>query len=158
MKIKIIFTILLAALIVTGCASTDGVTGASSVAQVQAFAAEHAPENVNSVSGLTQAASGQYPTSPEGVVQAFLAIYETNPHEALIYLTSGAQAAFDPALLQFNGAMEGFSIDQAAVNPDLPGAFIGVAIQISGSETRRDFTLVMENGQWKIETISVPNG
>jgi len=158
MKIHIILSVLVVAFIVAGCTSTAGETAPSAEVLVQAFVAEHASENVNTVSGITQVANGDYPTSPEGVVQAFLAIHETDPQDALPYLSSGARTSYNPALLQFGGAVEGFTIDQAAVNPDLPGAFIGVAIQVSGSETRRDFTLVMESGQWKIETIAIPGG
>jgi hypothetical protein len=158
MKIYTILSVLLVAVIASGCASAAAETGSAAAAKVQAFAAQHSPENADPASGLTQAANGQYPTSPEGVVEAFLVIYETDPQAARSYLTSGAQAAFDPALLQFDANMEGFAIDQAGVNPELPGAFIGVVIQVAGREIRRDFTLGMENGQWKIETITAPPG
>lgn len=160
MKIYTILSVLMVAVIASGCASAAAETGSAAAAKVQAFAAQHSPENVDPASGLTQAANGQYPTSPEGVVEAFLVIYETDPQAARSYLTSGAQAAFDPALLQFDANMEGFAIDQAGVNPgpELPGAFIGVGIQVAGREIRRDFTLGMENGQWKIETITAPPG
>jgi hypothetical protein len=157
MKLKLIFTVLLVVFITAGCTSRTSQPEAAPETQIQSFAAI-APETVNSVSGITQVANGEYPSSPEGVVQAFLAIYDNNPQDAVTYLSSGAQASFNAALLQFNGPVEGFTIDQAAVNPDLPGAFIGVAIQSAGSETRRDFTLGKENGQWKIETISAPAG
>jgi type IV pilus biogenesis protein CpaD/CtpE len=155
MKTRILITVLLVALITAGCTSKPEQTAAS-VPPVQNFAAGIAPENTNPESGITQVANGQYPTSPEGVVQAFLATYGANPQDALPYLTAGAQATLNSAALQFEGSIEGFTIDQAAVNPDLPGAFIGVAIQVSGVESRRDFTLVVENGQWKIETVSIP--
>jgi hypothetical protein len=158
MKIKILFTVLLVAFITAGCTSTLPQPATAAESQIQTFAADVAAENVNPVSGITQIANGEYPTSPEGVVQAFLVTYDNSPLDAIPYLSSGAQASFNPNLLQFNGSLEGFTIDQAAVNPDLPGAFIGVAIQSAGDETRRDFTLVKENGQWKIETISVPAG
>ncbi|MEN4042528.1 MAG: hypothetical protein ROW39_09300 [Anaerolineaceae bacterium] len=167
MKIYTILSVLMVAVIASGCASAAAETGSAAAAKVQAFAAQHSPENADPASGLTQAANGQYPTSPEGVVEAFLVIYETDPQAARSYLTSDAQAAFDPALLQFDANMDGFAIDQAGVNPglarvnpgpELPGAFIGVGIQVAGREIRRDFTLGMENGQWKIETITAPPG
>jgi hypothetical protein len=158
MKTNLILTFMLVALIAAGCTGRTEPPQPVAEAQIQSLAAEIPPENIETISGITQAANGEYPTSPEGVVQAFLATYDVNPQEALAYLTTGAQSNFNASLLQFNQTIEGFTIDQAAVNPDLPGAFIGVAIQSSGNETRRDFTLTKENNQWKIETISAPAG
>jgi hypothetical protein len=158
MKINLILAFLLVAVAASGCTGRSQPPEPASNAQLQSLAAEIPPENIETISGITQVANGEYPTSPEGVVQAFLATYDVNPQEALAYLTTGAQTNFNASLLQFNQTIEGFTIDQAAVNPDLPGAFIGVAIQSSGSETRRDFTLTKENNQWKIETISAPAG
>jgi hypothetical protein len=165
MKIKLIFTVLLVALITAGCTSTPQQPAAAPVeAQLQSLAAsmeQISPEHTNPESGITQVANGEYPSSPEGVVQAFLASYSGNPSESLAFLSSGAQANLNSesfaAVMQFGGAIQGFTIDQAAVNPDI-GAFIGVAIQAAGSETRRDFTLTIENGLWKIEVISTPAG
>ena len=162
MKIKLIFTVLLVALIAAGCTSTKAPAVAAADSQLQSFAAnpQHtSPEHTNSVSGITQAANGEYPTSPEGVVQAFLATYEGSPPDSLAYLSSGAQATLNAEqfadVMQFGGSIEGFTIDQAAVNPDV-GAFIGVGIQVGGNELRREFTLTVENGNWKIEGISTP--
>jgi hypothetical protein len=155
MKIKLIFIVLLAALISAGCTSTKAPAVAAADSQLQSFAAEH----TNSESGITQVSNGEYPTSPEGVVQAFLATHQVSVPDSLAYLSSGAQATLNAeqfaAVMQFGGPIEGFTIDQAAVNPDI-GAFIGVAIQVGGNELRRDFTLTIENGMWKIESISTP--
>jgi hypothetical protein len=160
MKIKLIFTVLLVAIVAAGCTSTpQQPAAAASDPQLQSFAAsanQSAPENA----GPVEITSGEYPTSPEGVVQAFLSTFAGNPEGAVSYISAGAQANLNPerfaAVLQLNGAIEDFMIDQAAVNPDLPGAFIGVAVQVAGSEVRRDFTLTIENGMWKIETITIP--
>lgn len=107
-------------------------------------------------------APGEYPSSPEGVVQAFLASYEAEPQQMAAYLSAG-QAANAPAegaagLLDFNGAIEGFVIDAAAVSPEPPAAIVSAAVKVGGSETRRTFTLGKENGRWKIEAVETPAG
>ncbi len=152
-----------------------GVPGQAAV-QAQPLAAEQntAAAQVEAAvpqakAGATQAATvegaippvpapGQYPNSPEGVVQAFLASYAAQPNEMSNYL-SQSEAAAAPAdgaasLLGFNSAaLEGFVIDAAAVNPNPPAAVVSAAVKVGGAEIRRTFTLGKEGDQWKIETI-----
>ncbi len=102
-------------------------------------------------------APGEYPTSPEGVVQAFLASYVAQPKEMKSYL-SQSQADSLPsggikALLGFQGDLEGFVIDAAAVSPQPPAAVVSAAVKVGGAEIRRSFTLSKENDAWKIESI-----
>ncbi len=102
-------------------------------------------------------APGEYPTSPEGVVQAFLASYEAQPDAMVSYLSQGQSAAVPAdgagALLGFTGTLEGFVIDAAAVNPQTPAAVVSAAVKVGGAEIRRTFTLGKEGDAWKIELI-----
>ncbi len=98
-------------------------------------------------------APGEYPGSPEGVVQAYLASYSDQPGQMDSYLSQG-QAGDSASLLGFEGSLEGFVIDAAAVNPDPPAAVVSAAVKVGGAEIRRTFTLGQENGQWKIELIA----
>ncbi len=99
-------------------------------------------------------APGEYPTSPEGVVQAFLASYSDQPGQMDSYLTQAQSASGAASMLGFDGALEGFVIDAAAVNPEPPAAVVSAAVKVGGAEIRRTFTLGKEDGQWKIETIA----
>ncbi len=101
-----------------------------------------------------------YPLTPEGVVHAFLSDYELEPEHMIQYLSSARQANLPKGgaieLLRFNGMMEGFFIEAAAVRPDPPGADVQAAVRVGGQEVRRNFVLFKENDHWVIDRIDTP--
>lgn len=100
---------------------------------------------------------GDYPTTPEGVVQAFLNAYQEEPDQMVQYLSQGQQAQSPEEdgtnLLQVEGDIDGFAVQSAAVSVDPPGAVIVVAIQTGGTEALRRFSLTKESEKWVIDLI-----
>jgi hypothetical protein len=100
----------------------------------------------------------EYPQSPEAVVQAFMAAYQADPVMMPLYLSSGIRHALPEGgiieLLGFDGVLEGFSLESAAVQLDPPFALIGVQVQVSGEVSYRGFNLSHEQDRWVIDSIS----
>lgn len=101
--------------------------------------------------------------SPEAAVTAFLVSYQENPDGMVNYLSAAAQTALAGAsadsLLGFGeGALEGFAIQAAAVNPDPPAAMVEVAIRAGGVDALRRFHLTKENDNWVIDSVEIPEG
>jgi hypothetical protein len=101
--------------------------------------------------------------SPEAAVTAFLVAYQENPDGMTDHLSSAAKTALADgnaaSLLGFgDGALEGFAIQAAAVNPDPPAAMVEVAIRAGGVDALRRFHLTKENDSWVIDSIELPEG
>jgi len=101
-----------------------------------------------------------YPATPEEVVKAFVSLYPDNPEQMRQYLSSNLISKLPKggpiALLKFNGALSGFSIDSAAVNPDPAGAIIKVRVDVGGAVKNRTFVLVKEKEHWVIDAVRIP--
>lgn len=98
-----------------------------------------------------------YPTTPELVVQTFLTSYQEAPDQMNQFLSASRLQQLPPGgavgMLAISGSLEGSMIDSAAVNPDPPMATIAVTMRVGGQDVTRVFTLIKENGQWKITNI-----
>lgn len=110
---------------------------------------------IDGVTILTK--SGEYPTTPEGVVLAFLASYQEAPDRMSGFLTAARRAQQPPggstAMLQISGNFEGMVVQSAAVNPDPPTASIIVLIQAGGKDYPRKFVLTRDVAGWGIDSI-----
>jgi len=153
---------LTALIILTGCSPTASTP------------AEEAKQPVEEQAGATTVAATTAPTeagaqeaipadSPEAAVTAFLVAYQENPDGMADYLTSATKTALADGnaatLLGFgDGALEGFAIQAAAVNPDPPAAMVEVAIRAGGVDALRRFHLTKENDSWVIDSIEIPEG
>lgn len=98
-----------------------------------------------------------YPTTPELVVQTFLTAYQEAPDQMNQFLASARLQQLPPGgavgMLNISGSLEGSMIDSAAVNPDPPMATISVTMRVGGSDVTRVFSLIKEDGRWKITNI-----
>jgi hypothetical protein len=98
-----------------------------------------------------------YPTSPEEVVQSFLAASQDDPMGMVQYLSSERQENLPAegalSMLDMDAPIEGFTIQSAAVNPDPPLAQVNVALQAGGIRYDRQFFLKQQNGFWFIDAI-----
>lgn len=114
---------------------------------------------IDGIAILTQ--SGEYPTTPEGVILGFLASYQEAPDRMSSFLTSTRRGQQPPggstAMLQISGNFEGMVIQSAAVNPDPPTASIVVVIQAGGKNYPRKFILTRDAAGWGIDSIEVVN-
>jgi hypothetical protein len=110
---------------------------------------------IDGVTILTK--SGEYPTTPEGVVLAFLASYQEAPDRMSGFLTAARRAQLPPggstAMLQISGNFEGMVVQSAAVNPDPPTASVIVLIQAGGKGYPRKFILSRDVAGWGIDSI-----
>ncbi len=99
-----------------------------------------------------------YPTSPEGVVQAFLVAYQEEPQMMLQYLDQSVFGGWTPESivenLQFNGMMDSFAIRNATVNNDPAEAVVVVDILIGGELLQRSFLLTPHDLYWTIYSIA----
>jgi hypothetical protein len=99
-----------------------------------------------------------YPTSPEGVVQAFLVAYQEEPDMMLQYLDQSVFGGWTPESivenLQFNGMIDSFAIRNATVNNDPAEAVVVVDILISGELLQRSFLLTPHDLYWTIYSIT----
>jgi len=103
----------------------------------------------------------EYPTTPEGVVQMFLAAYQQAPDQMTIFLTPNLIAKIPAGgsvgdLLQLNGPVEGFVIESASASGNASGAALIVSLRAGGADAMRIFGLVQNNGLWQIDTIELP--
>ncbi len=98
-----------------------------------------------------------YPPTPEMVVQTFLTAYQEAPDQMNQFLSSARLQDLPPGgavgMLNINGTLEGSMVDSAAVNPDPPMAEITVTMRVGGQDQTRMFSLIKENGQWKITNV-----
>ncbi len=107
-------------------------------------------------------AEGGVPTAPaaEDTVRAFLNAYQENPDQMKGYLSQNRVQKLTKGgaleLLQFNGALEGFSIQAASVSPTTGVAQVEVEAKVGGAEVRRTFILVQEGGRWMIDAVRKP--
>jgi hypothetical protein len=99
-----------------------------------------------------------YPTSPEGVVQAFLVAYQEDPQMMLQYLDQSVFGGWTPEAivenLQFNGMIDSFAIRNATVNNDPAEAIVIVDILFSGEVLQRSFLLTPNGLYWSIYSIA----
>lgn len=105
----------------------------------------------------SQQGDAGYPSSPEMVVQIFLTAYQEAPDQMNQFLSSTRLEQLPPGgavgMLNINGSLEGSMIDSAAVNPDPPMAAITVTMRVGGQDQTRIFSLIKEDGRWKITNI-----
>jgi hypothetical protein len=105
----------------------------------------------------SQQGEAGYPSSPEMVVQTFLTAYQEAPDQMNQFLSASRLQQLPPGgavgMLNINGSLEGSMIDSAAVNPDPPMAAITVTMRVGGQDTTRVFSLIKEDGRWKITNI-----
>jgi hypothetical protein len=98
-----------------------------------------------------------YPSTPEGVVEAFLIAYQGSPDLMKQYLSSGLITHLPTGgaagLLGFNGTLQGYVIQSGSGMLNPPGAIVKVALKVGGQDLNRNFTLLQENGKWVIDTI-----
>jgi hypothetical protein len=98
-----------------------------------------------------------YPSTSEGVVEAFLVAYQGSPDLMKQYLSSGLMthlpAGGAAGLLGFSGTLQGYIIQSGSGMQNPPGAIVKVALQVGGKSLNRNFTLLQENGKWVIDTI-----
>jgi len=98
-----------------------------------------------------------YPSTPEGVVEAFLIAYQGSPDQMKQYLSSGLithlPAGGAAGLLSFTGTLQGYVIQSGSGMLNPPGAIVKVALEVGQQDLNRNFTLVQENGKWVIDTI-----
>jgi len=98
-----------------------------------------------------------YPSTSEGVVEAFLEAYQGNPDQMKQYLSSGLithlPAGGAAGLLKFSGTLQGYVIQSGSGMMNPPGAIVKVALRVNGQDLNRNFTLVQDNGKWVIDTI-----
>ncbi|HEX7555575.1 MAG TPA: hypothetical protein VF338_03040 [Leptolinea sp.] len=106
-----------------------------------------------------QSAAGDYPTTPEGVVQAFLTSYQEAPDRMSNFLIPTRRAQQPPGgasgMLQIIGGLEGMVIQSAAVSPEPPTAAITVLIRAGGIDYPRKFLLTKDNSGWGIDAIEI---
>jgi hypothetical protein len=98
-----------------------------------------------------------YPSTPEGVVEAFLIAYQGSPEQMKQYLSSGLithlPSSGAAGLLKFSGTLQGYVIQSGSGMLNPPGAIVKVALQVGGKNLNRNFTLLQDNGKWVIDTI-----
>lgn len=98
-----------------------------------------------------------YPSTPEGVVEAFLIAYQGSPELMKQYLSSGLithlPSGGAAGLLGFNGTLQGYVIQSGSGMLNPPGAIVKVALQVGGKNLNRNFTLLQDGGKWVIDTI-----
>lgn len=104
--------------------------------------------------------AGEYPSTPEEVVQAFLIAYQENPDAMSSFLTPTRRAIQPPGgsvgMLQILGSLEGVLVKSVVVNPaEPPQAAIVVLIRSGGVDSQRQFVLVNEHGRWGIDQILI---
>ncbi len=96
--------------------------------------------------------------SPEEVVQAFLAALNGEPTGWQPYLTADLRGSLDPTapltLLDVDGPLTEFEVESGAVDPDMRQALVQVRLSAGESQVRRTFTLLQENGAWRIAQVS----
>jgi ABC-type transporter MlaC component len=171
MKKRILLSSLLLVLFAAACTAAPQSTPVQSLvdpnAQPQSAIVESQPLAVNPTQEAMAAeaaavneliaAPAEYPNTPEGVIQAFLSAYALDQSQMNQYLLASQASALQGQgageLLQLNGSLDEFVIDAGAVNPETLEAFVSVAIQSGGSETRRNIFLSQENGQWKVSRV-----
>ena len=111
--------------------------------------------NANPASGQ-QTAVG-YPANPEEVVKAFLSDYQENPDQMQQYLSQRAIAHLPAGgsigLLQFNGALAGFSIQAGSFNQEQSLASVRVDAEVGQAAVSREMVLLKENNRWVIDAI-----
>jgi hypothetical protein len=100
---------------------------------------------------------GDYPSTPERVVQAFLAAYTQNPDEMNVYLSANRMASLPEegalALLGFSGSLNGIGVQKGAYSPDPPTSIVQVNLKVNNKRLSLRFTMVIETGVWVIEGI-----
>jgi hypothetical protein len=110
---------------------------------------------INEIKVITTA--GDYPTTPEEVVQTFLIAYQERPDDMSNYLTATRRGNLPPGgsvgMLQILGSLEGVLVKSAVVNPDPPIAVIVAIIKSGGIDSQRQFILNRENDRWGIDEI-----
>ena len=115
-------------------------------------------EAVPSIKATPWESGKGYPTSPEGVVQAFLVAYQEEPQMMLQYLDQGVFGGWTPESivenLQFNGMIDSFAIRNATVNNDPAEAVVIVDILIGGEVLQRSFLLTPHDLYWTIYSIT----
>jgi hypothetical protein len=98
-----------------------------------------------------------YPSTPEAVVESFLAAYQEAPSQMNRFLTKNRQKHLPSGgvigYLHFNGILEGFAIQSGSVTTNPAKALVTVAVKIGGVETKRIFTLAQQDGKWAIDGI-----
>jgi hypothetical protein len=104
---------------------------------------------------------GDYPSTPERVVQAFLNAYTQNPDEMNVYLSASRIATLPDegalALLGFSGSLNGIGVQKGAYSPDPPTSIVQVNLKVNKKQLRLRFTMVVENGVWVIDGIETIN-
>ena len=107
------------------------------------------------------ALSSDYPETPEGVVSAFLSAYTQDIEGMLAYLSPAAlsslPAAGPAALLDFDGALQGFLIQSASMMPEPPTALVVVAVDVEGVTGAREFLLSKSEDRWVIDSVMDPD-
>jgi hypothetical protein len=98
-----------------------------------------------------------YPSTPEGVVEAYLIAYQGSPELMKQYLSSGLLTHLPvggaAGLLGFSGTLQGYVIQSGSGMLNPPGAIVKVALKVGGQDLNRNFTLLQDNGKWVIDTI-----
>ncbi len=158
-----LLTVGLITLVILAACAPSGSTSAVDVkqpAEDQAGATTIAASPAPTEAGAQEALPAD---SPEAAVTAFLNAYQENPGGMENYLSSAAKAALGDqeagSLLKFGyGALEGFGIQSAFVNPEAPAAMVEVAVRAAGMDSLRRFHLTKENGSWVIDSVEVPEG
>jgi hypothetical protein len=122
------------------------------------FPVEQTAGEVTSVKATPWQSGKGYPTSPEGVVQAFLVAYQEEPEMMLQYLDQSVFGGWTPESivenLHFNGMIDSFAIRNATVNNDPAEAVVVVDILISGELLQRSFLLTPHDLYWTIYSIT----
>ena len=102
---------------------------------------------------------GDYPVTPEAVVYAFMNAFQKSPESMTAYLSQARLSQLPPegpsSLLQLKDVLEGFVIQSGTTRKGRAVAQVLVGLKSGKKETRRVFTLVLENERWVINGIEL---
>lgn len=101
----------------------------------------------------------EYPATPEEVIRAFLIVYPSTPENGIQYLSPAYVQTLNEKtateLLPQPGEIHGFIIEEGAVSPGTEQSQVLTSIAYTDQSYRVRFFLVIQDGHWCIENISL---
>ena len=95
--------------------------------------------------------------TPEEVIYTVLTNYDTDSEWVKPYLTENLQAGLSSGgvmeLMGLEGDLEGLVFQAGSTSSDPNFAYVEVALQVSGEQVYRVFTLIRGEAGWKIDSI-----
>ena len=95
--------------------------------------------------------------TPEEVIYSVLTNYDTDSEWVKPYLTENLQKELSSGgvmeLMGLEGDLEGLVFQAGSTSSDPNLAYVEVALQVSGEQVYRVFTLIRNEAGWKIDTI-----